>query len=112
MPNDLKLDNRLHSTFDPQSPRALANREALQAFLASIQDEEKKIRARKKFLRAERESSASASRALKSKTVNYASVVCPTLARNVDLLPWLAAPGYVKKPQDSSTYGASRTLAS
>src|SRR6266404_8512176 len=39
------------------------------------------------------------------KTVNYATVVCPSLPRNVDPVPWLAGPGYVKKPQDSSTYG-------
>jgi twitching motility two-component system response regulator PilG len=36
--------------------------------------------------------------------VNQATVVWPALARNVDLIPWLAGPGYVKKPQDSSTY--------
>jgi 3-methylcrotonyl-CoA carboxylase beta subunit len=44
MPNDLKLDNRLHSTLDPQSPRALANREALVALLAAVRDQEAKIR--------------------------------------------------------------------
>jgi len=38
------------------------------------------------------------------KTVNYATVVCHRLPRNVDPIPWLARPGYVKKPQDSSTY--------
>src|SRR5208283_4877453 len=43
------------------------------------------------------------------KTVNQATVVSPALARNVDLIPWLAGPGYVKKPQDSSTYARSLT---
>src|SRR5579863_10039239 len=38
------------------------------------------------------------------KTVNHATVVWPSLPRNVDPIPWLARPGYVKKPQDSSTY--------
>jgi len=44
MPNDLKLDNRLRSAFDPQSPRAMANREALQSLLSQIRAEERKIR--------------------------------------------------------------------
>jgi 3-methylcrotonyl-CoA carboxylase beta subunit len=44
MPNDLKLDNRLRSTFDPQSPRALSNREGLLALLSTFRDEEEKIR--------------------------------------------------------------------
>jgi twitching motility two-component system response regulator PilG len=38
------------------------------------------------------------------KTVNHASVVYASLPRNVDPVPWLARPGYVKKPPDSSTY--------
>ncbi len=38
------------------------------------------------------------------KTVNHATVVWASLPRNVDPVPWLARPGYVKKPQDSSTY--------
>jgi hypothetical protein len=38
------------------------------------------------------------------KTVNHATVVYDSLLRNVDPIPWLARPGYVKKPQDSSTY--------
>src|ERR1019366_1853435 len=37
-------------------------------------------------------------------TVNHATVVYPRLPRNVDPITWLARPGYVKKPQDSSTY--------
>jgi twitching motility two-component system response regulator PilG len=41
------------------------------------------------------------------KTVNHATVVYPPLPRNVDPIPWLARPGYVKKPQDSSTYARS-----
>ena len=45
------------------------------------------------------------------KTVNHATVVYPTLPRNVYPVPWLARPGYVKKPQDSSTYArASKSL--
>jgi acetyl-CoA carboxylase carboxyltransferase component len=44
MPNDLKFDNHLRSTLDPQSPRASANREALHALLATIRAEEEKIR--------------------------------------------------------------------
>jgi acetyl-CoA carboxylase carboxyltransferase component len=44
MPNDLQLDNRLRSAFDPQSPRATANREALLALMAAIRAEEGKIR--------------------------------------------------------------------
>jgi twitching motility two-component system response regulator PilG len=36
--------------------------------------------------------------------VNHATVVYGRLLRNVDPVPWLARPGYVKKPQDSSTY--------
>jgi 3-methylcrotonyl-CoA carboxylase beta subunit len=44
MPNDLQLDNRLHSAFAPQSPRALANREAMLALLAAIRAEEDTIR--------------------------------------------------------------------
>jgi len=43
MTNDLQLDNRIHSNFDPQSPRALANREAMLALLAAIHAEEDKI---------------------------------------------------------------------
>jgi hypothetical protein len=38
------------------------------------------------------------------KTVNHATVVYLSLPRNVDPIPWLAGAGYVKKPQDSSTY--------
>ena len=38
------------------------------------------------------------------KTVNYATDVYSLLAPNVDPVPWLASPGYVKKPKDSSTY--------
>jgi 3-methylcrotonyl-CoA carboxylase beta subunit len=41
---DLKLDNRLRSSFDPQSPRAQSNREAMLAVLESIREEEGKIR--------------------------------------------------------------------
>jgi 3-methylcrotonyl-CoA carboxylase beta subunit len=44
MPNDLKLDNRLRSAFDPDTPRARANREAMLALLDSIRAEEEKIR--------------------------------------------------------------------
>ena len=44
MAQQLKLDNRLRSTLDPQSPRARANREALLALLAAIRAEEEKIR--------------------------------------------------------------------
>jgi twitching motility two-component system response regulator PilG len=36
--------------------------------------------------------------------VNHATDVWAPLARNVDPVPWLARPGYVKKPQYSSTY--------
>jgi twitching motility two-component system response regulator PilG len=36
--------------------------------------------------------------------VNHATDVYTLLPRNVDPVPWLAGPGYVKKPQDSSTY--------
>jgi twitching motility two-component system response regulator PilG len=36
--------------------------------------------------------------------VNHATDVCTVLRPNVDPVPWLARPGYVKKPQDSSTY--------
>jgi twitching motility two-component system response regulator PilG len=36
--------------------------------------------------------------------VNHATVVYRSLPRNGDPVPWLAGPGYVKKPQDSSTY--------
>src|SRR5579863_6069385 len=32
------------------------------------------------------------------KTVNHATVVSRSLPRNVDPIPWLARPGYVKKP--------------
>src|ERR1700676_1607206 len=39
------------------------------------------------------------------KTVNHATDVYTLLPPNVDPVPWLAGPGYVKKPQDSSTYG-------
>jgi acetyl-CoA carboxylase carboxyltransferase component len=42
--NDLKLDNRLRSALDPQSPRALSNREGLLTLLAAIRTEEEKIR--------------------------------------------------------------------
>src|SRR5882757_4810179 len=38
------------------------------------------------------------------KTVNHATDVYTSLPRNVDAVPWLACPGYVKKPQDSRTY--------
>src|SRR3984885_10805192 len=38
------------------------------------------------------------------KTVNHATDVYTFLPRNVDPVPWLAGLGYVKKPQDSSTY--------
>src|SRR3981081_796923 len=38
------------------------------------------------------------------KTVNHATDVYTLLPRNVDPVPWLACPVYVKKPQDSSTY--------
>src|ERR1700676_1253190 len=38
------------------------------------------------------------------KTVNHATDVYTLLPPNVDPVPWLAGPGYVKKPQDSSTY--------
>ena len=38
------------------------------------------------------------------KTVNHATDVYTLLPPNVDPVPWLASPGYVKKPQDSSTY--------
>ncbi|MGA3035506.1 MAG: acyl-CoA carboxylase subunit beta [Terracidiphilus sp.] len=44
MPNDLQLDNRLRSAFDPQSPRATTNREAMLALMAAIRAEEGKIR--------------------------------------------------------------------
>jgi len=44
MPNDLKFDNRLRSTFDPQSQRAMANRKAMQALLETIRGEEDAIR--------------------------------------------------------------------
>ena len=36
--------------------------------------------------------------------MNHATVVCAELPRNGEPLPWLARLGYVKKPQDSSTY--------
>jgi twitching motility two-component system response regulator PilG len=36
--------------------------------------------------------------------VNQATVVYAPLPRNGDPVPWLARLGYVKKPQDSSTY--------
>ena len=36
--------------------------------------------------------------------MNHATDVYTPLPRNVDPVPWLACPGYVKKPQDSSTY--------
>jgi len=36
--------------------------------------------------------------------VNYATDVYTLLPPNVDPVPWLASPGYVKKPKDSSTY--------
>jgi twitching motility two-component system response regulator PilG len=39
--------------------------------------------------------------------VNQATVVWAGMPRNVDPVPWLARPGYVKKPQDSSTYANS-----
>jgi len=38
------------------------------------------------------------------KTVNHATDVYTLLPPNVDPVPWLASLGYVKKPQDSSTY--------
>src|ERR1700733_6020156 len=38
------------------------------------------------------------------KTVNHATDVYTPLPPNVDPVPWLAGLGYVKKPQDSSTY--------
>ena len=44
MPNDLKLDNHLRSAFDPEAPRARANREAMRVLLGSIRVEEEKIR--------------------------------------------------------------------
>src|SRR5580658_8478102 len=44
MPNDLKLDNRLRSTFDSEAPRARANCEAMRELLDSIRAEEEKIR--------------------------------------------------------------------
>jgi 3-methylcrotonyl-CoA carboxylase beta subunit len=43
MPNDLKLDNRLRSAFDPEAARARANREAMRELLNSIRTEEEKI---------------------------------------------------------------------
>jgi twitching motility two-component system response regulator PilG len=36
--------------------------------------------------------------------VNHTTDVWAPLARNVDPVPWLARPGYVKKPHYSSTY--------
>jgi PleD family two-component response regulator len=36
--------------------------------------------------------------------VNHATDVYTLLPPNVDPVPWLASLGYVKKPQDSSTY--------
>jgi 3-methylcrotonyl-CoA carboxylase beta subunit len=44
MTNDLKLDNRLGSAFDSESPRAQTNREAMSELLDSIRTEEDKIR--------------------------------------------------------------------
>jgi 3-methylcrotonyl-CoA carboxylase beta subunit len=44
MSANLKLDNRLRSSLDPQSSRAIANREAMLAVLESIREEEGKIR--------------------------------------------------------------------
>ena len=44
MADELKLDNRLTSKLDPQTPRAKANREALLALLAALRSEEDVIR--------------------------------------------------------------------
>src|SRR5579862_9889182 len=47
---------------------------------------------------------------LGARTVNHATVPRARLPRNVDSIPWLARPGYVKKPQDSSTYARLKFL--
>ena len=44
MAESSKLHNVIESSFDSQSPRATANRAALQELLATIRDQEEKIR--------------------------------------------------------------------